>query len=109
MDATYLASRDTTFQDCVELDAQHVWDDGAVRGDGHPDVIGEWLFGCVNRINASVPEQHSIAFGRRPEGIGKQRDLMGRVDRKRREAMVAAAGIWDRARLEVTSAPHSGS
>ena len=70
---------------------------------------GEWLLGAVNRVNAAVPEHHRISMGSRPENIGKQKDLMGRVNKARRDAMVAAASTWDKARLEATSAPHAGS
>ena len=52
-DVAYLASRDATFEDCVALDAGHVWDDGTVRGDEGVAVIGEWLGSCLTRVNAN--------------------------------------------------------
>jgi len=44
-DAPYMASRVGGFDDCVALDAGHVWDDGAPRSQGEGEVIGEWLGG----------------------------------------------------------------
>ena len=88
---------------------RHVWDDGAPRGDGNDDVIGEWLLGSVKRVNGMLPEHYRFAFGGRPENFGQQREWTGRVNKARRGAMLAAAGIWDKARLEATAAPKSGS
>ena len=63
-----IASRHTSFADCRAPDANHVWDDGTVRGDGTPDVVGEWLCGSRARFNAALPEHRRLSSGRRPDG-----------------------------------------
>ena len=95
-DIAYLASRDGSFDDCVALDGNHVWDDGAPRQSGVVEVIGEWLGGA-------------FAFGARPNTTIKQGLLNELVHKRRREEMVEAAGIWDKARLQAMSAPRAGS
>ena len=107
-DAAYLASRDAAFDECVELDRGHVWDDGATRGDGGVAVIGEWLCGCVARVSARMPELARFGFGSRL-GIVKQGLLMKVIEKKRKAEMVSGAGLWDKARLQAMSAPRSGS
>ena len=85
-DVAYLCSRDAAFDDCVALDGNHVWDDGAVRpgsGDGPVTVIGEWLCGSVTRVNGRLPDSARFAFGARP-GTAKQGLLMEVVRKKRR-------------------------
>ena len=54
-DVAYLCSRDAAYDDCLTLDAGHVWDDGARRAHGGTEVIGEWLGGCITRVNAVLP------------------------------------------------------
>ena len=110
-DVAYLCSRDAAFDDCVALDRNHVWDDGAVRpgeGDGPATVIGEWLCGSVTRVNACVPDNAKFNFGVQP-GTAKQGLLMEVVNKKRKDEMVNRAGLWDRARLQAMSAPRAGS
>ena len=94
---------------CRALDATHAWDDGAVRGDGASDVIGEWLCGSIARFNGAMPVHRHLSSGHRPDGEFTQKLMMAVFNKTRRDAMVAAAGIWDKARLEATSAPHAGS
>jgi hypothetical protein len=108
-DAAYMASRAGGFDDCVALDARHVWDDGAPRSQGDAEVIGEWLGGAVRRINGKIREQSQFALGSKPVVSCRQKDLMGLINKGRRDAMLDRASEWDRARLLATSAPHSGS
>ena len=108
-DAAYIASRDSTFDDCKSIDTGHVWDDGSPREGDAADVIGEWLHGCVSRLNASLPAHHEIVRGAKPSNLGKQKDIMGRVNKYRRDAMLASVEMWDKARLEAAAASHSGS
>jgi len=108
-DVAYFASRHTTFEDCMALDGRHIWDDGAPREDGPVEVIGEWLGGCVSRVNASLPERARFSFGTRPGGTVSQGLVMELIHKKRVGDMVDAAGLWDKARLRAMSAPRSGS
>ena len=75
-DVAYLASRDAAFDDCVALDRGHVWDDGSVREGGGVEVIGEWLGGCITRVNARMPEHARFSFGGHL-GVVKQGLLTG--------------------------------
>ena len=104
-----MASRAATFDDCRALDADHVWDDGAPRGEGRIDVIGEWLFGCMSRVNSTIPVQSHFTFGERPTCTVKQGLIMELVNKQRRDAMLNNAGIWDKARLQAAAAAHSGA
>jgi hypothetical protein len=108
-DAAYMASRVAGFDDCVALDRRHVWDDGAPRSQGDTEVIGEWLGGAVRRINGRVRDQSQFALGAKPVVSCRQKDLMGLINKKRRDALLDRASEWDRARLLASSAPHSGS
>ena len=108
-DAAYMASRAGGFDDCVALDARHVWDDGAPRNQDEAEVIGEWLGGAVRRINGKVKEQSRFALGSKPGCSCKQKHIMGLINKERRDGMIDKAGVWDKSRLHATSAPHSGS
>ena len=92
-DVAYLCSRDATFDDCRALDSRHVWDDGVDRTDREIEFLGEWLGGCVGRVNACVPEVARFRMGRRP-GTAVQGLLVGGIQKRRREAMVSGAGVW---------------
>ena len=81
-DVAYLASRDATFDDCVALDGRHVWGDGSARGDGGVAVIGEWLGGCVARVNARMHELARFGLGRRLGSV-KQGLLMAVIQKKK--------------------------
>ena len=108
-DAAYLVSRYDAWDDCVALDRRHVWDDGPARQNTAGIVVGEWLFEGVSRLNAVLPVNAHFALGSKPLSVGKQKDLMGLLNKGRRDAMVERAGVWDKARLEGTSAPHAGA
>ena len=99
----------TAFADCRALDARHVWDDGTVRGDGAPDVIGEWICGSRARFNAALPEHRRLSSGHRPDGEFTQKLMSAVYHKIWRDGMVSSAGAWDKARLEATAAPHSGA
>ena len=107
-DVAYLSSRDATYDDCVALDARHVWDDGVDRPDQAIEIIGEWLGGCVSRVNACLPEIGQFREGIRP-GTAKQGLLMDVIQKRRRDGMLSRAGVWDKARLNAMSAPKSGT
>jgi hypothetical protein len=108
-DAAYMSSRAAVFEDCCALDGSHVWNDGPRRGGNDGEVIGEWLCGAVTQVNRELPEHDRFDFGVKLESECKQKDIMGRIYKLRRDAMLAAAGVWDKARLEATAAPHAGS
>ena len=55
-DVAYLSSRDGTYEDCLALDSGHVWGAGAALGGGRNVVIGEWLGGCITRVNPLIPD-----------------------------------------------------
>jgi len=107
-DVAYLCSRDVTFEDCQALDCNHVWDDGVDRTDREIEFLGEWLSGCVTRVNACLPEVARFRMGRRP-GTAMQGLLMDGIHKRRREEMVGLAGVWDKARLQAMSASKAGS
>ena len=107
-DVAYLCSRDVTFDDCQALDSNHVWDDGVDRTDREIEFLGEWLGGCVTRVNACLPEIARFRLGRRP-GTAMQGLLMDGIHKRRREEMVSGAGVWDKARLQAMSASKAGS
>eukprot|EP00973_Karenia_brevis_P015782 2161081-Karenia_brevis.AAC.1 len=72
------------------------------------------MFGMMGRSGRearrrSVPDSSHIAFGAGHEDIRGQRELVGMAEKRRRDAMLAGAGIWDRARMEATAAPHAGA
>ena len=108
-DVAYLASRDTTFDDCLAMDRRHAWDDGSPGEQRQDEVIGEWLGNCVRRVNGALPEQSRFGLGSRPVGTIKQGLLMDVVNKGRRDGLVNKAGLWGKARLEAASAPRSGS
>lgn len=107
-DVAYLSSRDATYEDCQALDSRYVWDDGTERGNGSVEVIGEWLCGCVSRVNAHLEEPVRFRLGARP-GTAKQGLLMELVHKRRMQEMLDRAGLWDKARLQAMGAPRSGS
>ena len=107
-DAAYLASRHATFDECLTVDLLHEWDDGVPRM-GEDEPIGEWLSGCIGRVNATIPEQSKFELGVRPTVTIKQGLVMELVNAKRRDAMVESSNSWDRARLEATAASHAGA
>ena len=102
-DAAYVASRNDVFEDCLALDAKHVWDDGPLKENEGVEVIGEWLGGSLGRINSLLPGTH-FTLGSRPEEVGKQKDILALVNKKRRDVVVNRATTWDKARLEATRA-----
>jgi len=107
-DVAYLSSRDGTFEDCQALDNKHVWDDGFDHVDREIEFLGEWLGAVVTRVNASLHEGGRFRLGRRPN-TAKQGPLMEVIQKRRREEMLAAAGVLDKARLQATAAPKAGS
>ena len=107
-DVAYLASRDATYEDCLALDGRHVWDDGSPNENRPVEVIGEWLGGCVSRVNLLLPETGRFGPGKRP-GTAKQGLLMDVVNKRRKDEMLNRAGLWGKARLQAMSAPRSGS
>ena len=50
-----------------------------------------------------------ITLGQHVSEEVKQKHIQGEVNKCRRDAMVARAGMWDKARLEATSAAKAGS
>jgi len=108
-DAAYLASRNDVFEDCLALDALHVWDSGPSRQNMGGEVIGEWLLPCIGRVNSKLPSVSHITLDARPEEVGKQKDVLQQINKIRRDVMVGGASTWDKARLEATSAPHAGA
>jgi hypothetical protein len=44
-----------------------------------------------------------------PDNIDKYRVLVGKVAKIKRDGLVAAAGVWDKARLVSAAAPHAGA
>ena len=62
----------------------------------------------MSRVNDSLPEQSRFAFGGRPAATCKQGILMELINKGRRDTLISRAGVWDKARLEATAAPHSG-
>ena len=72
-------------------------------------MIGGWLGRVVRRIHGKIREQSRFALGSKPDCSCKQKDLTGLINKERREAMLARAGVWDKGRLLAASAPHSGS
>ena len=112
-DVAYLSSRAGAFDDCVALDRRHVWDDGPARDDGQgdilDDVVGEWLLGCVTQVNALLPPQARLDLGRRPEHTVKQGLLMELINKERHTQLLNGAGLWEKALLECTAAPHAGA
>ena len=50
-----------------------------------------------------------MSSGHRPDGEFTQKHMSALYHKNRRDRMVSSAGVWDRARLEATAAPHSGA
>ena len=96
-DIVYIASCHTAFGDCRALDARHVRDDGTVRGDGTPDVVGEWICGSRSRFNAALPEHRRLSSGHRPDGEFTQKLMSAVYHKNHRDRMGSSAGVWDRA------------
>ena len=70
--------------------------------------MGEWLTRCITRVNTLLPELGRFDFGARP-ATAKQGLLMETVQKRRFQAMVGGAGLWDKARLQAMSASRAGS
>ena len=85
-----------------------MWDDGEDRPDRPIEIVGEWLSRCVRRVNSRIPEMGRFRLGVRP-GTVKQGLLMDVIRKKKQEEMVSRAGVWDKARLQATSASRSGA
>jgi hypothetical protein len=52
-DAAYLASRAATHEDCIRMDAQHVWDNGQAR-EGTTYMF--WGSGCITLLTGMIAE-----------------------------------------------------
>jgi hypothetical protein len=107
-DAAYLASRAATHEDCIKMDAHHVWDNGQDRGGDDVEVLGEWVHNAAHRYDSKVPECSKVS-GAAYTGIDKQRVLVGKLEKLRGDALKQNAGVWDQARLEGVVAPHAGA
>ena len=107
-DAAYLASRAATHEDCINMDAQHVWDNGPARGGENVDVLGEWVHNASHRYDNKVPECSKVS-GVPYTAIGRQKILVGKLEKLSSDALKQRAGEWDRARLEGVAAPHAGA
>ena len=90
------------------LDSLHVWDSGQARVGERADVLGEWVFNAAQRYDRKVPDCSKVS-GVPYTGIDKQRELVGKLQKLRIDALKQGAGVWDRARLEGVAAPHAGA
>ena len=106
--AAYIASRARTLEDCVSIDAKHVWDDGKPR-EGQEEVIGEWLGGTNHDYDGRVAAGSCIERRREAgDDLGNQGDLTMRLNRERLEVMKVGANELEVARLNAVSAPRAG-
>ena len=64
---------------------------------------------CVTQVNSLLPPQTPFEFGRRPEHTVRQGLLMQIIEKKKHEELIAGAGLWEKALLECTAAPHAGA
>ena len=107
-DAAYLASRAGTYDDCKGLDDKHVWDDGRHAGDADNfEVLGEWLVGATRRFDVCVPPSSRIGE-KRGEGIGKQKDLVGKLQKLKFDRLFENSNEVGRSRLNGAAAPRAG-
>ena len=104
-DAAYLASRAATHEDCVKMDSLHVWDNGQAKDSERADILGEWVFNAARRYDSKVPDCSKVS-GVPYTSIDKQRELVGKLEKLRSDALKRDAGVWDRARLEAVSYTH---
>ena len=56
-----------------------------------------------------MPEHRRLSSGHRADGEFTQKLMSAVYHKNRSDGMVSSAGVWDRARLEATAAPHSGA
>ena len=106
-DAAYIASRAATYEDCKGIDPKHVWDDGRPREGESEDVIGEWLAGALRRYDTQV-EHHSHLIGVDYKSIGRQKDLVFKIEFHKKQNLHDRANEWDLARLKGVAAPKAG-
>ena len=93
---------------CVEMYSLHVWDSGQARVGERADILGEWVFNAAQRYDSKVPDCSKVS-GVPYTGIDKQRELVGKLQKLRSDALKQNAGVWDRARLQGVAAPHAGA
>ena len=85
------------------MDARHVWDDGTGRDDA--EVLGEWLLGARVGYDSKVPPCSRIGSQGRAL-VGKQSELVGKLNKLRWDGLVERSGERDRARLKATALPN---
>ena len=84
-----------------------MWDDGRTRSGDSEEVIGEWLLGAARRYDDGVPACSKI-FDRGREAVGRQGELVSKLQKIGWDGLKGRAGEWDKARLEAAAAPRAG-